>query len=101
MFEVTGEEIQQLDDTELRTLVARLAVAELLSFGQPISGVTAGGHQNAPDGGLDVRVELPTVGFSGDFVPRAPTGYQVKKSDMAAAKIVVHEIERQRVNVVV
>ena len=87
MFEVTGAEIQQLDDRQLRTLVARLAAAELLSSGQPISGVTAGGDQNAPDGGLDVRVELPAAGFSGDFVPRATTGYQVKKPDMGPAAI--------------
>ncbi len=87
MFEVTGKEIQQLDDKQLRTLVARLAVAELLSLGQPISGVTAGGDQNAPDGGLDVRVEVPAAGFKGDFVPRAVTGFQVKKSDMAPAAI--------------
>lgn len=87
MFEVTGAEIQQLDDRQLRTLVARLAVAELLSLQQPISGVTAGGDQNAPDGGLDVRVELQADGFSGDFVPRAVTGYQVKKPDMGPAAI--------------
>ncbi len=87
MFEVTGADIQELDDRKLRTLVARLAVAELLSSGQPISGVTAGGDHNAPDGGLDVRVELLSAGFSGDFVPRATTGYQVKKPDMGPAAI--------------
>ena len=57
MFEVTGDDIERLDDSELRTLVARLAVAELRANSLPVAGVTAGGDQNAPDGGLDVRVE--------------------------------------------
>jgi hypothetical protein len=57
MFEITGEEIQRLDDVQLRTLVARLAIAELRARNQAVAGVTAGGDQNAPDGGLDVRVE--------------------------------------------
>jgi hypothetical protein len=35
----------------------------------------------------DVRVELPAAGFSGDFVPCVPTGYQVKKPDMGPAAI--------------
>jgi len=87
MFEITGDDLQRLDDKELRTLVARLAIAELRTAGLPISGVTAGGHQNAADGGLDVRVELPDRTYSGDFIPRVPLGFQVKNTDMAAAAI--------------
>lgn len=87
MFEVTGDEIQRLDDVELRTLVARLAIAELSAEGLPISGVTAGGDQNAADGGLDVRVELHGANYTGDFIPRVPLGIQVKKPDMPEGKI--------------
>jgi hypothetical protein len=87
MFEVAGADIQKLDDVQLRTLVARLAIAELSSKSFPISGVTAGGDQNAPDGGLDVRVEASGVAGHGDFVPRFPLGFQVKKPDMSAAAI--------------
>lgn len=87
MFETTGIEIQKLDDVQLRTLVARLAVAELSSKSLPISGVTAGGDQNAADGGLDVRIETSGVSGHGDFVPRSPLGFQVKKPDMPAAAI--------------
>jgi len=87
MFEVTGDDIQRLDDRQLRTLIARLAIAELSAAGLPISGVTAGGHQNAADGGLDVRVELPDGSYSGDFIPRMPLGLQVKNTDIAAAAI--------------
>ncbi len=87
MFEVTGDEIQRLDDVELRILVARLAIAELSAKGLPISGVTAGGDQNAADGGLDVRVELHGASYTGDFIPRVPLGIQVKKPDMGPAAI--------------
>ncbi|MDT9599135.1 hypothetical protein [Sphingosinicella rhizophila] len=87
MFEVTGDEIQRLGDTELRTLVSRLAIAELRAKCMPIAGVTAGGHQDAADGGLDVRVEVAVEGYEGDFVPRVPLGVQVKKPDMSASAI--------------
>ena len=45
-----------------------------------------GGAQTAADGGLDV-VAGPEGGVAGDFVPRAWTGFQVKKEAMSAAKI--------------
>ena len=41
MFEVTGSDIQLRDDKQLRTLVARLCLAELRSMDLPVSGVTA------------------------------------------------------------
>lgn len=87
MFEITGDDIASLNDGDLRTLVARLAVAELRAQGCPISGVTAGGNQDAPDGGLDVRVECSSAIATPDFVPCALTGFQVKKPDMPATAI--------------
>jgi hypothetical protein len=86
MFEITGDDIAALTDADLRTLVARLAIAELDRQGLPISGVTAGGNQDAADGGLDVRVEVPDLPAP-DFVPRSTTGYQVKKPNMTASAI--------------
>lgn len=87
MFEVTGAQIANLNDTDLRTLVARLAIAELRGQGCPSSSVTAGGNQDAADGGLDVRVECPAALTAPDFVPRPLTGFQVKKPDMPASAI--------------
>ena len=87
MFEVSGDDIARLTDTDLRTLVARLALAELQGAGLPRSGVTAGGSQTAPDGGLDVRVSVALAKKSLDFIPRAETGFQVKKPDMSASAI--------------
>lgn len=87
MFEITGAHIADLNDADLRTLVARLCLAELRTQGCPSSSVTAGGNQDAADGGLDVRVECPTALTAPDFVPRALTGFQVKKPDMPASAI--------------
>ncbi|MFC3549571.1 hypothetical protein ACFOLC_00915 [Lysobacter cavernae] len=87
MFEVVGSDIERLSDTDLRSLVVRLATSELRKLGLPLSSVTAGGHQDAADGGLDVRVECPAALPRADFVPRQRTGFQVKKPDMAASAI--------------
>ena len=84
MFEISGNDIGSLGDADLRSLIFRLAVAELRAKGYPLSSVTAGGDQDAADGGLDVRVECPTDVTDPDFVPRRLTGFQVKKPDMPA-----------------
>ena len=87
MIEILPDDIAALTDGDLRTLVARLATAELRAQSCPLSSVTAGGDQDAPDGGLDVRVETPVALSKPDFVPRAVTGFQVKKPDMPAGEI--------------
>lgn len=87
MFEITGTDIANLNDGDLRTLVARLALSELRSQSCPLSSVTAGGNQDAADGGLDVRVECSGGIAKPDFVPRPITGFQVKKPDMPSKAI--------------
>ena len=87
MFEISGNDITALNDGDLRSLVARLALAELKAKGHPLSSVTAGGNQDAADGGIDVRVECPSEIANPDFVPRRLTGFQVKKPDMPASAI--------------
>ncbi len=87
MLEVTDRDIADLNDTDLRALVALLAEATLRRHHLPSSAVTWGGDQNAPDGGLDVRVELEVGAAIGGFIPRSSTGFQVKKPDLAPADI--------------
>lgn len=87
MFALNGDHIAKLDDTDLRSLVFRLCEAELRRLQLPTSAVTAGGNQNAADGGVDVRVELTGVDGRLDFIPRPLTGFQVKRSDMPPSKI--------------
>lgn len=87
MFEITGDDIALLGDADLRTLVGLLCEAELRRAGLPVSAITWGGDQNAKDGGLDVRVELPPASPVPDFIPRPLTGFQVKKPDMPRAAV--------------
>ncbi|HZZ80963.1 MAG TPA: hypothetical protein VFE62_20850 [Gemmataceae bacterium] len=82
MFEITPEDIAQLDDKQLRTLVALLCEADLRRRGYSVAAVTWGGDQNAKDGGLDIRVDLPADKLIEGFIPKPSTGYQVKEQDL-------------------
>lgn len=87
MLEITGNDIRDLSDSDLRGLIGLLCEAELRAADFPTAGVTWGGHHNAKDGGLDIRVEL-TAALHGDcFIPRSITGFQVKKPDMPRSAI--------------
>ena len=87
MFDISKDQLRQLNDVDLRELVARLCEAELSRAGAPVSAVRWGGSQTTPDGGLDVEILVKGQGFAGDFVPRAWTGIQVRKPRMPAGKI--------------
>lgn len=86
IFEVTPAHIEALDDSDLRTLVGYLAEREAVEAGHSAAGVTYGGHQNAKDDGIDVRVALAGGNIDG-FVPRPATGYQAKAENFSAADI--------------
>lgn len=88
MLEVTSDDIAALNDEDLRTLVGRLCEAELRRHGLASSAATWGGNQTAKDGGLDVRVALASGTRIDGFVPKADTGFQVKKQDMPRAAII-------------
>lgn len=87
MFEITADDIALLKEDDLRSLVGRLCESEARRRGLPTSCITWGGNQNAADGGLDVRVALPPGSAIDGFVPRAASGFQVKKPDMSRKKI--------------
>src|SRR5215218_415107 len=88
MLEITGDDIAALGDEDLRTLVGLLCEAELRRRNLALSAITWGGNQTAKDGGLDVRVALPSGTSIGGFIPKADTGFQVKKQDMPRGAIV-------------
>lgn len=87
MLEITGQDIANLGDEDLRTLVGRLCESELKSQSIPTSAVTWGGNQDAVDGGIDIRVMINEGNRPDGFVPRASTGYQVKKTDFTPGLI--------------
>ncbi len=87
MFDITADDIEQLDDEALRELVARLCEAEVRLHGQSPLSVTWGGHQNSPDGGIDVRVSLNQELPATSNLPRARIGFQVKVEDMPRSAV--------------
>ncbi|CAB1062170.1 Glucokinase (EC [Olavius sp. associated proteobacterium Delta 1] len=86
-LEITGDDIAKLDDADLRTLIGRLCEEDYRLAGLPTKGITWGGHQDAPDGGLDVVVRDDVQPPQNSFVPRGFTGFQVKKPDMPRSSI--------------
>ncbi|HEY6768584.1 MAG TPA: hypothetical protein VI386_27815, partial [Candidatus Sulfotelmatobacter sp.] len=87
MFDITPEDIALLNDKDLRALIGLLCEAEIRNRKLPLSSVTWGGHQNAADDGIDVRVALPSDALVDDFVPRPSTGFQAKAEDMPRGEI--------------
>jgi len=88
VFDITPDDILALDDKLLRELIALLCKAQAQRMGYSTTHVTWGGEQTTPDGGLDVRVELPAGAASGGpGIPREQTGIQVKKPDMTRNEI--------------
>jgi hypothetical protein len=87
MFEVTANDIASLTDEDLRSLIGRLCESVMRRRGISAACVTWGGHQDASDGGIDVRVELPANLEAEGFIPRSATGFQVKAETMPRSKI--------------
>lgn len=87
MFEITRDDIAALNDEDLRALIGLLCEAALRRANLPVSAASWGGDQTAKDGGLDVRVALAPGTVIEGFIPRAATGFQVKKPDMPPAEI--------------
>lgn len=88
MFEITGKDIAELNDRDLRSLIGLLCEADLRRANLSAAAATWGGNQTAKDGGLDVRVALPAGTPIDGFIKRPATGFQVKTPDMQRAKII-------------
>ena len=87
IFEVTDDQIERLNDTDLRTLVGHLCEEEVRKQGHSPAAVTRGGNQTAKDGGIDVRVALASGSQIAGYVPTAATGFQVKAQDMPRQEV--------------
>lgn len=97
MFDLTKDDIKELNDSDLRTLVGILCEAELHENCNKISSVSYGGNQDEKDGGIDVLVSCLSL-ENGDFIPSPNTIFQVKKPKMQPNKI-EHEMKDSTGNV--
>lgn len=100
-FELESSDISDLSDGDLRELVARLCEAELAQQAIQPSCVTWGGAQEAADGGLDVHVKVDGVLSSPSFVPRANSGFQVKKNSMSKAACAKEMLDKGSVKTII
>lgn len=88
MFEITKEDIQKLNDKDLRELIGKLCEAELRKLHISPVYVTYGGDQDAADGGIDVCVKIDDAYRVNGFIPRNYTGFQVKLPKMSRSAII-------------
>ncbi|WP_088887635.1 hypothetical protein [Diaphorobacter nitroreducens] len=87
LFEIAPRDVGDLSDTDLRGLVARLCIARLADAELPPIPVTWGGDQRAPDGGIDVRVQLSDQDAKKSHFERSVVGFQVKATKMGLSEI--------------
>lgn len=84
---VVADDIKNLNDEQLRELVARLSIVTLRKYNIASNAVLHGGDQRSKDGGIDVLVEINRNFDEADFIPNKNTGIQVKAEDFPAGKI--------------
>lgn len=87
IFDLEKDDLKRLTETQLEELVLRLSEADVSQAGHSPVYVHGSGSINAPDGGVDVHVQVPTGDLETDFLVRPDTAFQVKKSAMPRAKI--------------
>lgn len=87
MLEITKEDIESLNDTDLRTLIGRLCEADLYALGDSTRHVSYGGKQDEKDGGIDVKVGATKIVENNGFILKNNTIFQVKKPSMTPSKI--------------
>ena len=87
IFDIQKDALLQLSDSQLEELIARFAEADLASKGHNPARVYWSGSINSPDGGVDVRIEVPVDELDTGFLSRPNTIFQAKKKSMPKAEI--------------
>ena len=87
IFELEKDDLLKLSATQLEELVARLAEAEVASVGHSPARVHWSGATTAPDGGVDIRIDVPAETLDKGYLARPNTIFQVKKHKMPASAI--------------
>jgi len=86
MLEINKEDVKQLNDVDLRELIALLCETEASAKGLSSVGIKWGGSQTASDDGVDVLVNYPKdKNLDGYIAPY--TIIQVKKNNMPPKEI--------------
>ncbi|MEX2950131.1 hypothetical protein AB4K01_02885 [Serratia fonticola] len=98
IFDIGKDELLRLSDTQLEELIARLAEAEVAAHGHSPAWVSWSGSINAPDGGVDIHVQVPVDKLSTGFLERPDTILQAKKHSMPMAAITKEMVTDRRLS---
>lgn len=82
IFDIEKDELLRLSDSQLEELIARLSEAEVAAHGHSPAWVSWSGSINAPDGGIDIHVQVPADKLNTGFLERPDTILQAKKHSM-------------------
>lgn len=101
IFDIGKDELLRLSDTQLEELIARLAEAEVAAHGHSPAWVSWSGSINAPDGGVDIHVQVPVDKLSTGFLERPDTILQAKKHSMPMAAITKEMVTDRRLSPII
>jgi len=87
ILELPKDALLALTDAQLEQLIGRLAEAEVAGHGAHVGEVRFSGSITAPDGGVDVRVDVQKTPFDSEYIPKPNTIFQSKKHSMPAGGI--------------
>ncbi|HHQ4441800.1 TPA: hypothetical protein ACSP1W_001016 [Aeromonas veronii] len=87
IFDIEKDDLLRFSDTQLEELIARLAEAEIAAHGHSPAYVHWSGSINAPDGGIDVHVQVPVDHMITGFIERPDTVFQAKIHGMPKSAI--------------
>lgn len=87
IFDIEKDELLRFSDIQLEELIARLAEAEVAIHGHSPACVNWSGSITAPDGGIDIHVQVPVDQLKPSFLLRPNTVFQAKKHKMPKAAI--------------
>ncbi|WP_336475518.1 hypothetical protein [Escherichia coli] len=87
IFDIEKDELLRLSDIQLEELIARLTEAEVAMHGYSPACVNWSGSITAPDGGIDIHVQVPVDQLKPSFLVRPNTVFQAKKHKMPKAII--------------
>src|SRR5262245_22063408 len=86
-FDITSDDIKQLDDNQLREVLRLVVECEAKDHGIRLSSVRIGGHQNAADGGEDAHVAWTGGPDRTEWLPRRLSIFQSKAQSMPKSRL--------------
>lgn len=98
IFDIEKNDLLRLSDTLLEELIARLAEADVAAHDHSPASVTWSGSIKAPDGGIDIHVQVNASELDTGFLVRPDTILQSKKNPMPRSVILQEMLKDGKLN---